>query len=383
MSQLNGIIASILSDINEAKSKADEASREIAKAYASDQILRYFQVPRIGIQNLEVEIKYAVTGVEEKPANPALSKQRLADLAAVFSKETAAEIKSQVKNLTQTNELYKGLGNSYPSDEWEKSLSEQIEDTLLEGIKTNDPIKMTALVKDSFTKSLQPLFPVVQKSASFAVVPLETGEFQVIGLDKKGQSEFTINERFDDGAKALAEAKLFSESLKKGKVEVGAIKKDTETKTEIAKVKVGNKEVEISASSQKIGSANSKAFFDKSVSEKALAINKSTAIKPVWMGGVSAVRRPGGNNPPPNPKDDFEEDRAMVQLAERILAKKIPLFESSASKILSENVVTKLQVSVDSEAISKAKPESIATIKFTLGSQDFTLLDDENKTSIL
>ncbi|GMQ26077.1 hypothetical protein Aoki45_27590 [Algoriphagus sp. oki45] len=383
MSQLNGIIASILSDINEAKSKADEASREIAKAYASDQILRYFPVPRIGIQNLEVEIKYAVTRVEEKPANPALSKQRLADLAANFSKETAAEIKSQVKNLTQTNELYKGLGNSYPSDDWEKSLSEQIEDTLLEGIKTNDPIKMTSLVKDSFSKSLQPLFPVVQKSASLAVVPLETGEFQVIGLDKKGQSEFAINERFDDSAKALAEAKLFSESLKKGKVEVGAIKKDTDTKTEIAKVKVGNKEVEISASSQKIGAANSKAFFDKSVSEKALAVNKSTVIKPVWMGGISSVRRPGGNNPTPNPKDDFEEDRTMVQLAERVLAKKMPLFESSASKILSENVVTKLQVSVDSEAISKAKPESIATIRFTLGSQDFTLLDDDNKTSIL
>ncbi|GMQ28707.1 hypothetical protein [Algoriphagus confluentis] len=382
MSQLNGIIASILSDINEAKSKADEASREIAKAYASDQILRYFPVPRIGIQHLEVEIKYAVTGVEEKPANPALSKQRLADLAAVFSKETAAEIKSQLKNLTQTNELYKGLGSSYPSEEWEKSLSEQIEDTLLEGIKTNDPIKMTALVKDSFTKNLQPLFPVVQKNSSLAVIPLETGEFQVIGLDKKGQAEFVINERFEDSGKALAEAKLFSESLKKGKVEVGVTKKDTESKSEIAKVKVGNKEVEISASSQKIGTGASKAFFDKSVSEKAAALNKATGIKPIWMSGASASKRPG-NTPAPNPKDDFEEDLTMARLAERVLAKKMPLFESSASKILSDNVVTKMQVSVDSEAISKAKPESIATIRFTLGSQDFTLLDDENKTSIL
>ena len=47
MSQLNSIIASILSDINEAKSQADAASRDIAKSYAADQILRYFPVPRI------------------------------------------------------------------------------------------------------------------------------------------------------------------------------------------------------------------------------------------------------------------------------------------------------------------------------------------------
>lgn len=40
MSQLNQIIASILSDINEAKSKADFASRDLAQTYASDEILR-------------------------------------------------------------------------------------------------------------------------------------------------------------------------------------------------------------------------------------------------------------------------------------------------------------------------------------------------------
>ena len=121
---MNQIIASLLSDINEAKSKADESSRNLAQQYAADEILRYFPVPKIGIQNLEVEIKYAIESVEEKPIQSSQSQQRLTAFIQTFSNDTAKEIRAGIRKAIQENELYKSLGTVYPPEAWEKSLSQ-------------------------------------------------------------------------------------------------------------------------------------------------------------------------------------------------------------------------------------------------------------------
>jgi len=108
---------------------------------------------------------------------------------------------------------------------------------------------------------------------------------------------------------------------------------------------------------------------------KGVQLNKAVIAKPRWMGGAIPIVTPGGAN---KPEDDFEEDQTLNLAAEKVLAMKLPLFEMGVNKILSENKTTVINVSVDSETISKAKPETISTIKFTLGSQDFTLMEDED-----
>jgi hypothetical protein len=57
--------------------------------------------------------------------------------------------------------------------------------------------------------------------------------------------------------------------------------------------------------------------------------------------------------------------------------------EAGISKIAQETVSTGLQVAVDIEKLKQVKPENLMTIKFTLNSQDFTMLDDNNTISIL
>lgn len=375
MSQLNSIIASILSDVNEAKSIADGASREIAKSYASDQILRYFPVPRIGIQNLEVEIKYAVEGVEEKPLNNSQSQKKIADFISDFSRETARELKNSVEKVTQSNELYKGLGKVYPSEEWESELRETITNVLQKSVQGNNASKALQIAREGIKKSLPELLPVVKKSSSLAVVPTETGEYQIIGLDKSGKSEFQIIEKYESEGKALTDARSLSSSLKASKVKVGDVKKDTVNKVEMASFKAGNKSFEVSVDTNKVGTDSSKSFFEKSIVDKGIQLNKTVVAKPRWMGGPAAERNSGGTN---KPEDVFQDDQSLNLVSEKVIAAKLPLFETGLNKILSENTTTIMNVTVDSEKISKAKPETISTIKFTLGSQDFTLMEDED-----
>jgi hypothetical protein len=380
MSQLNSIIASILSDINEAKSQADAASRDIAKSYAADQILRYFPVPRIGIQNLEVEIKYAVQGVEEKPMSNAQSQKKIADFISAFSREAAKEIKTSIEKVTQTNELYKGLGKSYPPDEWENELRETIINVLEKSVQGNDVSKTSQIAKEGMKKSLPELLPVVKKSSSLAIVPTETGEYQIIGLDKLGKSEFQVVEKYESEGEALIDAKSLSSSLKANKIKVEDVKNDSANKLETANLKAGNKSFQVSVDTKKVGTGDSKSFLEKSVVEKGVQLNKVVVAKPRWLGGTAGTINSGGAN---KPMDDFEDDMTLSLLAEKVIVGKLPIFETGISKILSENKTTVMNVTVDSEAINKAKPETISTIKFTLGSQDFTIMEDEDHNPTL
>ncbi len=380
MSQLNSIIASILSDINEAKSQADAASRDIAKSYAADQILRYFPVPRIGIQNLEVEIKYAVQGVDEKPISNSQSQKKIADFITAFSNETAKELKSSIGKVTQTNELYQGLGKSYPPVEWENELREMISNVLQKSVQGNDTSKTSQIVKEGIKKALPELLPVVKKSSSLAIVPIETGEYQIIGIDKLGNSEFQVTEKYESEAKALTDAKSLSNSLKANKIKVEDVKKDSTKKVDTAIFKAGTKNFEVSIDTKKVGTSTSKSFFEKSVEEKGVLLNKAAVVKPRWMGGASGSKNTDETN---KPEEDFEDDLTLNLLAEKVMIAKLPLFETGINRILSENKTTVMNITVDAEAISKAKPETISTIKFTLGSQDFTIMEDEDHNPTL
>lgn len=380
MSQLNSIIASILSDVNEAKSIADEASREIAKSYASDQILRYFPVPRIGIQNLEVEIKYAVQDVEERPINDSQLKKKLDDFISVFSRETAMELKKSVGKVIRNHDLYKGLGKAYPSEEWEIEIGETILNVLNKSVQGNDTSKIEEIAKEGMKKSLPELFPSVKKSSSLAIIPTETGEYQIVGLDKRGKSEFQVNEKYSSEAKALTEAKSLSSSIKANKVKVGSVKRDNANNLDIAELKVGNKNFEVSIDSKRVGTLTAKSFFEKSLIEKGVLLNRAVIPTPRWMGESVTIRSSGATN---RPADEFEKDQTLDLLSENLISKRLALFQRGIIKILSENKITVINVIVDSEEISKAKPETISTMKFTLGSQDFTLMEDEDHNPIL
>lgn len=386
MSQLNQIIASLLSDINEAKSKADESSRNLAQSYAADDILRYFPVPKIGIQNLEIELKYAIEAVEEKPVQSSQSQQRLTALMDSFSSQIAKEIRSEVAKVTQSTEIYKKLGTDYPSSSWEANLSNVLKESLSKLNRLEeDPWKSIRLAEDSMIKSTVDFFPVVYKSESIGIIPTDSGNYQIVGLDTNGKVDFSINKVYGTDREALSDAKVLTSAISTKKIEVVEAKRDVASKLDLAKLKAGNQEFAIEIESQKVGAVQPKVFFENAFKEKNVVLNAPIRTVPTWVSGRPSLSGVGGANRPstPEPAANLKEDLTLKQISDAVIKKKLPELELAVSKILDENKITTLKIAVEADKLKQLKPENMATIKFTLTGNDFTLLDDEGQQSII
>lgn len=383
MSQLNQIFASILSDINEAKSKADFASRDLVQAYAADEILRYFPVPKIGISNLEVEIKYAVESVEEKPVESSQSQQRLADFIRRFSENTAKEIRSTVAKSAQASLLYKDLGPDYPSKEWEENFALSLQENYTKSMATGTDLNRNlAQAGEQIKKGLGEFFPVAFKSESLATIPKANGSYQVVGLNKSGGFDFVVKDDFADEKMALNVARSLNTAISTNKLEVIETKRDGVTKMDIAKVKVGNQEVVLETETRSIGVIQPKLFFENTFKEKSLVLNTPIRTLPTWVSGRSNL---GGIRP--NDLGDqpatLKEDVTLKTVSEFILQKNLPDLRAGLDKIINETKTTTLMLAVESEKLKQMKPENISTIKFTLIGNDFTMVTDEGQKSIL
>lgn len=383
MSQLNQIIASILSDINEAKSKADFASRDLAQAYASDEILKYFPVPKIGISNLEVEIKYAVESVEEKPVESSQSQQRLADFIRTFSQNTAKEIRTSIAREAGINNLYKGLGTDYPSKAWEENLSQNLQENFSKSITGGADLNRNLTnATEQIKKTFGEFFPIAYKSESLATIPKSNGEYQVVGLTKSGTFDFVVKDAFEDEKIALNVAKTLSTAITTNKVEILEAKRDVGTKMDIAKIKAGNQEIILETESKTVGTFQPKAFFENTVKEKRTVLNTPIRILPSWVLGNPT---PVGTRPnaPVEKPETMKEDVTLKSISESILQKNLPDLRSGLDKIINETKTTTLKLSVESDKLKQVKPENVSTIKFTLVGNDFTMIQDEGQKSIL
>src|SRR5512139_2477094 len=81
MAELHHILGSLFSDIAQSVFTSDLYSRDISRYYEQDGLLRHFPVPRTEISELEVELKFAIAGVE---LNPTQSIGREANAATLF-----------------------------------------------------------------------------------------------------------------------------------------------------------------------------------------------------------------------------------------------------------------------------------------------------------
>lgn len=383
MSQLNQIIASILSDINEAKSKADLASRDLAQAYAADEILRYFPVPKIGISNLEVEIKYAVESVDEKPIESSQSQQRLADFIKKISEITAKEIRTAVAKEAVSNVLYKGLGTDYPSKEWEDNLSKTLQESLSRSLTGGtDLIRNLATSTEQIKKTFSEFFPVAYKSESLAAVPKSSGEYQIVGLTKSGEFDFVVKDLFADEKVALNVARSLITAISTNKLEIVEAKRDPSTKMDVAKVKLGNQEVLLESESKLAGGVQPRLFFESNIKEKSAVLNTPIRTRPTWVSGNTTLGNARPNTPAPQTAT-LKEDFTLKAVSETVLESKMLDLRAGLNKIINDTKTTTLNLSVESEKLKQVKPENLSTIKFTLVGNDFTMIQHEGQKSIL
>jgi hypothetical protein len=246
----------------------------------------------------------------------------------------------------------------------------------------NDVSKNIQSAKKSLQDDLPQVIPTVTRSAGFAIVPTSKGNFELLGISEDDVVDFRVVKAYRSNQEALSDAKQLSSSVTSNKATVSDFKKDVVTKMDLASIKMGNLELPIEVESKKIGAIQPKTFFETLVSDKSISI-KNPLVKQPWMIG-RPTPKPKPNSPAtPERGDGSEEDESLREIANEVLKKRMIQLEAGISKIAEETKTTALRVAVDSEKLSKIKPENVMTIKFTLNSQDFTMLDNDSKPSIL
>ncbi len=66
--ELNAVVASVLLAVQEAKRLSDLESARLAEVYKTEKSLSVFTVPAFAIADMEVELRFAVTGpTDERP----------------------------------------------------------------------------------------------------------------------------------------------------------------------------------------------------------------------------------------------------------------------------------------------------------------------------
>jgi hypothetical protein len=62
--ELGGLISGLLNSLTTAKQQADASSASVTQSYSKDPILRNFTVPVFNVQELEIDLRFAVQRVE-------------------------------------------------------------------------------------------------------------------------------------------------------------------------------------------------------------------------------------------------------------------------------------------------------------------------------
>ncbi len=108
MVKLKDYLGTLISGVNQARVMADVESAKIAQAYASDNILKHFPIPRFRAQDVELDIPIAIDSFDEQAVEdyqPIDNKsfnsstyQSMKDAAKVssFSRETSRFLNSEI-----------------------------------------------------------------------------------------------------------------------------------------------------------------------------------------------------------------------------------------------------------------------------------------------
>jgi len=114
---LNKYIGALITQITEARAEADTTAAQIAKAYANDELLKNFAIPRFRAQQVELTIPVALDTVDEK-LNPvkeyidnkdfnSKTYQTLKDLSKTetFDRKTSVALQKLIANESSNLEL--------------------------------------------------------------------------------------------------------------------------------------------------------------------------------------------------------------------------------------------------------------------------------------
>ncbi len=103
MAELYQVVGAILRDIAQARVASDLYTRSISLNYEQDSLLRRFPVPRADITDVEIDLKFAVSGVAVDPSRLDAKNARvsmiLENYSSALTRETLDNMKAQAGKL--------------------------------------------------------------------------------------------------------------------------------------------------------------------------------------------------------------------------------------------------------------------------------------------
>ncbi|PPK94818.1 hypothetical protein LY01_01571 [Nonlabens xylanidelens] len=163
MVKLKDYLGTLISGVNQARVMADVESARIAQAYASDNILKHFPVPRFRAQDVELDIPIAIDSFDQQPAadyQPVDNKSfnsntytSMKDAAqrASFSRKTSTFLNSEIaeKSKILEQEMKANESKELAFSRYEEKMTAAFSSAMdMEKIPAADQDKMIANYKD-------------------------------------------------------------------------------------------------------------------------------------------------------------------------------------------------------------------------------------------
>lgn len=147
MVTLKDYIGTIVSSVNNARGMADAESAKLAKQYAQDDVLQYYTVPRMRMQDIELEIPVGIDSFNTAN-NPdyqpidnnnfyshAYNTVKDAFGVRSFKQTTSTQLSRKIKDEIQT--LESQLKKDYPKGEAVKKFADRVAETSIAVVKTD------------------------------------------------------------------------------------------------------------------------------------------------------------------------------------------------------------------------------------------------------
>ncbi len=378
MAEINKVIAAVLRDVTEARASADLVSRDLARQYAADDVMKYFSVPKVQVGSLQFEIKYAVESVQEVPFQSAASQEKLSLLVKRFKGNAAKSLQASISGTTQANKLYKQLGEDYPGKEWIQNVEELLEDELkilLTTVPDGINAAVTSAEKNIKTK-LANVVPVAKRVESLFVIPNSDGEFEVLSFDAQQKPDLKVGEGYENADEAVKDAILVIDALQKKSAAIDSIVRNGVKKTDTAVLTIGNRRISI-ATSKFLGSGlPDKLILSKFLTEK----EKFKALAtPGWITGrIISSSSVNPTRPSDNPSISQADDLTILTKSTGVVADLFRSFRADLEKLKGETSESKINVQVETQKLKDLDPTKLLTLQFKVDMQDFSVTDEDH-----
>ena len=103
MATLNEVVGSVLQGLTEARASADKHAADVAEQYREHPILQYFGVPSFDIQDVEVQLRFAVSSIENGVIDAVVTHEALQKIDE--KSISALKFKATVQNKTWASSL--------------------------------------------------------------------------------------------------------------------------------------------------------------------------------------------------------------------------------------------------------------------------------------